>query len=318
MALDKPKVVIVGGGAMGSLFGGLLAAGGLDVTLVDVWQAHVDAVRERGLRMTGHCGERSIALAATTDPSSLRAADVLLFQCKAFANDAAARSVAHLVRPETVAISFQNGLGNEEVLGRILGPQHMLAGLTAQGAEMTGPGAVRNFGDLPTWIGEWGGGASARATALADAFTRHGLPTFASADIKREKWQKLLGNVALGAVSAATQMTSAEIVAIPELREVVLRALDETAAVGRACGVTLPDEAKRAIFDRLTTVGNGGTGASRSSMAADVEARRRTEIDTIHGAVARLGREKGVPTPTIDAMIGIVKGLESRYRKDPA
>ena len=139
------------------------------------------------------------------------------------------------------------------------------------------------------------------------------LPTTASADIKKEKWQKLLGNAALGAASAATDMTSADMVAIPELRAAILRALDETAAVARACGIALGEAEKRAIFDKLTATGGGGTGASKSSMAADIAQKRRTEIDTIHGSVSRLGREKGVPTPTIDAMIAIVKGLEAKY-----
>jgi 2-dehydropantoate 2-reductase len=306
-------VVIVGAGAMGSLFGGLLAQGGLDVTLVDVWKEHVDAIAREGLRIVGHGGERTIRLRATADPASLGAADIVLFQCKAYANEAAARSVAHVVGPATAIISFQNGLGNEETLGGILGAEHVLGGLTAQGAVMVAPGVVRNFGDLPTYIGELAGGLSGRATTIATAFTRHGLPTFASADIRREKWQKLLGNAALGAASAATDMTSAEMVAVPELRDAILRALDETAAVARACGIALTDAEKRAIFDRLTSTGGGGTGASKSSMAADIALRRRTEIDTIHGSVSRLGREKGVPTPTIDAMIAIVKGLESKY-----
>jgi 2-dehydropantoate 2-reductase len=102
-------------------------------------------------------------------------------------------------------------------------------------------------------------------------------------------------------------------VAIPELRTVILRALDETAAVARACGIALSDDEKHAIFDKLTRVDGGGTGASKSSMAADIARARRTEIDTIHGSVARLGREAGVPTPTLDTMIGIVKALESKY-----
>lgn len=313
MGFDKPKTVIVGGGAMGSLFGGLLAEGGLDVTLIDIWKEHVETINRRGLRIVGHGGDRSVRVAATLDPRAVSAADVILFQCKAFANEAAARSVQHAVGATTAVISFQNGLGNEETLGRILGAEHVLGGLTAQGAVVVEAGVVRNFGDLPSYIGEFGGGLSERAVAIADAFTRHRLPTFASAGIKKEKWQKLLGNVALGAVSAATDMTSAEMVAIPELRTVILRALDETAAVARACGIPLGDEEKRAIFDKLTTVGGGGTGASKSSMAADVALRRKTEIDTIHGSVSRLGREHGVPTPTIDAMIAVVKGLESRY-----
>jgi len=313
MALDKPKIVVVGSGAMGSLFGGLLAAGGLDVTLVDVWKEHVDTINRAGLRIVGHGGERTIRVPATCDPQSLRAADVVLFQCKAFANEAAARSVRHLVTGSTVGISFQNGLGNEETLGRILGERHVLGGLTAQGAIVVSAGVVRNFGDLPTYIGELAGGVSERAVAIADAFTRHGLQAFASDNVKKLKCQKLLGNAALGAVSAATDMTSAQMVAIPELRTVILRALDETAAVARACGVALTDDEKHAIFDKLTRVDGGGTGASKSSMAADIALKRRTEIDTIHGSVARLGRENGVPTPTIDMMIAVVKALESKY-----
>jgi len=313
MTFEHPKIVIVGAGAMGSLFGGLLAEGGLDVTLVDVWREHVDAINRAGLAIVGHGGDRTVRVKATTDPRSIASTDAVLFQCKAFANEDAARSVRHLVAGSTVVISFQNGLGHEETLGRILGAGHVLAGLTAQGATVVRAGVIRNFGDLPTYIGEPAGGLSERAVAIADAFTRHGLPTVASADIRKQKWQKLLGNAALGAASAATDMTSAEMVAIPELRAAVLRALDETAAVARACGVALSDEEKHAIFDRLTGVAGGGTGASKSSMATDIAMKRRTEIDTIHGAVARLGRERGVPTPTLDAMIAIVKGLEAKY-----
>lgn len=315
MESAQPRVLIVGGGAMGCLFGGLLAEGGLDVMLLDVWREHVDAINRHGLRILGHGGDRTVRLAATVDAGSLAPADVILFQCKAYANEAAARSVHHLVTGSTAVISFQNGLGNEETLGRILGDEHVLAGLTAQGATVVEAGVIRNFGDLPSYIGELAGGLSPRATAIADAFTRHGLPTFASADIKKQKWQKLLGNVALGAVSAATDLTSAQIVAIPELRTVVLRALDETAAVARACGVPLGEAETRTIFDQLTAVGDGGTGTSKSSMAIDVANRRPTEIDTIHGSVTRLGRQHGVPTPTIDAMVGIVKGLQSQYAK---
>src|SRR5690606_5143393 len=126
-----------------------------------------------------------------------------------------------------VAVSFQNGLGNEEVLGSILGAENVLGGLTAQAGLVEAPGVVRNFGDLPTYVGELQGGLSERATAIADAFTRHGLPTEASANIKRDKWKKLLGNVALGAISAVTDLRSFEIMAVPELQDTVFRLVDE-------------------------------------------------------------------------------------------
>lgn len=313
MNWGRPKTVIVGAGSMGSLFGGLLAAGGLPVTLVDVWPEHVQAIRRDGLRMVGYGGDQRILIEATADPSSISSADLVIFQCKAYANEQAAASVRHLMAPNTVVVSFQNGLGNEERLGAVLGMEHMIGGLTAQGAQMEAPGVVRNFGDLPSYIGELGGGLSERCIAIAQALTRHGLPTSVSASIKKEKWQKLLGNAALGAFSAATNMTSADMVAVPTLRAMILRALEETASVAAASGVVLDEPGKRAIFDKLTSLGQGGTGNSRSSMAVDIERRRRTEIDTIHGAVVDRGRELGVPTPTLETMVAVVKALESKY-----
>ncbi|MCL4768234.1 MAG: 2-dehydropantoate 2-reductase [Hyphomicrobiaceae bacterium] len=313
MGFEQPKVVIVGAGAMGGLFGGLMAEQGLETTLVDTWAEHVGAIRSSGLRIVGVGGDRVIPVRATTDPARVTEADVVLFQCKAFANEAAAQSVKHLFGRGAVAVTFQNGLGNEEVLGGILGTENVLGGLTAQAGLVEAPGVVRNFGDLPTYVGELHGGLSERAEAIAAAFTRYGLPTMASADIKRDKWKKLLGNVALGAISAVTDMRSFEIMAVPELQELVFRMLDEAAAVAAAEGHKLDVAEAREVLMQLVDTTGGGTGASKSSMREDIIRRRRTEIDTIHGAVARLGRRHGVPTPAIDAMVALVKGLQSQY-----
>ncbi len=315
MRLEKPEVVIVGAGAMGGLFGGLMAEQGLPVTLVDTWVEHVNAINAHGLRMVGVGGDRPIKVRATADPSPIASADIVLFQCKAFATEAAAASVRHLFGRGAVAVSFQNGLGNEEVIGSVLGIANVMGGLTAQAGLVEAPGMVRNFGDLPTHVGELKGGLTARAQAVADAFTRHGLPTTASAEIKREKWKKLLGNVALGAISAVTDFRSFEIMAVPELQDIVFRAVDEAAAVAKAEGIPLDVSEARSVLMKLVDTTGGGTGTSKSSMREDIIRRRRTEIDTIHGAVARLGREHGVPTPTIDTMVALVKGLQSQYLK---
>jgi 2-dehydropantoate 2-reductase len=313
MSFENPRITVVGAGAMGGLFGGLLAEGGLDVTLVDAWPEHIAAIKANGLRIVGVGGDRAIKVKATTDASEVRTADVVLFQCKAFANEAAAKSVKHLFGGATVAISFQNGLGNEQTLGAILGAQNVLGGLTAQAGLAEGPGVVRNFGDLPTYIGEMAGGLSERAVAIAKAFTAHGLPVSASPDIKRDKWKKLLGNVALGAISAVTDMRSVEIMRVPELQEIVFRAVDEAAAVASREGVALDVAEAREVLMKLVDTSGGGTGNSKSSMREDIIRRRRTEIDTIHGAVARLARQHKVATPTIDTMVAMVKGLQAQY-----
>jgi len=313
MSFENPKIVVVGAGAMGGLFGGLLAEGGLDVTLVDAWPEHITAIRRKGLRIVGVGGDRDIAVKATTDAREIEAADVVLFQCKAFVNETAARSVKHLFDGATVAITFQNGLGNEQALGAVLGEKNIIGGLTAQAGLAEGPGVVRNFGDLPTYIGEMSGGLSERAVAIAKAFTDHGLPVTASAEIKRDKWKKLLGNVALGAISAVTDLRSFEIMRIPELQEIVFRAVEEAAAVAKAEGVALDVAEARSVLMKLVDTSGGGTGNSKSSMREDIIRKRRTEIDTIHGAVARIARQHGVATPTIDAMVAMVKGLQSQY-----
>jgi 2-dehydropantoate 2-reductase len=313
MSFEQPKVVVVGAGAMGGLFGGLLAEGGLDVTLVDIWQEHIAAIKARGIRIVGIGGDRDIPLEAAADAREVGHADVVLFQCKAFANEAAATAARHLFNGKTVAISFQNGLGNEERLGRILGASNVIGGLTAQAGLVEAPGVVRNFGDLPTTIGEMAGGLSDRVVAIAKAFTAHGLPTRASDDIKRDKWKKLLGNVALGAVSAVTDLRSFEIMRVPDLQAIVFRSVDEAAAVAKAEGVALDVTEAREVLMKLVDTKGGGTGTSKSSMREDIVRRRPTEIDTIHGAVAALARKHGLATPTIDAMVALVKGLQSQY-----
>jgi 2-dehydropantoate 2-reductase len=316
MSFENPKVVVIGAGAMGGLFGGLLAEGGLDVTLADTSAEHVRAIASNGLKIVGVGGDRAIPVKATSDATTIKAADVVLFQCKSFANEAAAAGARHLFTGRTVAISFQNGLGNEEALGCVLGAENVLGGLTAQAGLVEAPGVVRNFGDLPTIIGEMSGGLSDRATAIADAFTRHGLPTGASPDIKREKWKKLLGNVALGAISAVTDLRSAEIMRVSELQEIVFRTVDEAAAVANAEGIALDVTEAREVLMKLVDTSGGGTGNSKSSMREDIVRRRRTEIDTIHGAVQRLARKHGVATPTIDTMIALVKGIQSTYLQE--
>ena len=135
----------------------------------------------------------------------------------------------------------------------------------------------------------------------------------ASPEIKREKWKKLLGNVALGAISAVTDLRSFEIMRIPELQEIVFRAVDEAAAVAKAEGVALDVAEARSVLMKLVDTSGGGTGNSKSSMREDIIRKRRTEIDTIHGAVARLARQHKIAAPTIDAMVAMVKGVQSTY-----
>ena len=306
----RPRVVVVGAGAMGSLFGGLLTEGGLDVTLVDIWREHVDAINANGLKMVGHGGDRIIPATATSDPSTIDGADVAFFQCKAIYNADAAASVKHLFdNDRTVAISFQNGLGNEEEIERILGAGKVLGGLTAQGANIEAPGVVRNHAELPSFIGEMKGGVSGRTRALASALSAHGLPTEASENIRHDIWKKLMANIGVSGTSAAPNLTLGGIVRVPELEAIAYRAIDEALAVAKAENIELDPDGAREVFHQITS----GTPGNKSSLCVDVVNERPSEVDYIYGAVIKLGAKHGIDTPVLQTISAVIKGLQSHY-----
>ena len=310
--MEKPSVVVVGAGGMGALFGAILQEGGLAVTLVDTNAEHVAAMKKNGLKITGFGGDRAIDVDARETASDIDQAGIILFQCKSHGTRGAASGVRHLVDKGAVCVSFQNGLGNEEVISEVVGAENVLGGLTAMAAVLEGPGLVRDFSRVPSSIGEMGGGASARAEAIAKAFTAAGLETHVSEDVRRDIWKKLLGNIAMSAASGATDMTSVEVLSVPELKATALRALDEAFAVATAQGVNLDHDAAVAGLEMITAP--GGTGDNKSSLCVDLLNGRPTEVDFIYGSVIELGRKSGVPTPTLETLASIVKGLEARNR----
>ena len=311
-------VVVLGAGAMGSLFGGLVAEGGLDVTLVDPWREHIEAIRQRGLRVVGHGGDRRISVEATTDPASVRSADIVFVQCKANFNAAAAASVRHLFAEggdagsgDIVAISFQNGLGNEEELAGYFGSDQVLGGLTAQGANIEAPGIVRNHAELPSYIGEMKGGITKRTRSIAKILTDANLPTEASENIRRDIWRKLMANIAISAVSGITGLNIGQIFNGHMADDVAYAALDEAIAVARACGIELSSGEAREILEKIAAP--DGTPQNKSSLRMDIENERPSEIDYINGAVVKLALEHGIAVPVNEALLALVHGIQHRY-----
>jgi len=305
------RIAVVGAGAMGSLFGGLLAEGGLEVYLIDVWREHIEAVRKRGLKITGEGGERIVKVGAAVDPEEVGIVDVVLVQTKARHTAEATRNARCLFGRDTVAVSFQNGLGNEEVIAGIVGREKVLGGETAQGSGMVEPGVIRHAGNLPSHVGELEGGISERVRIIAATFTGAGLDTFASENIMKDIWKKLLANIGINAISALCNFRVGEIFDTPETRETILEALDEAALVAKAEGVEVNVEETKEVLDSIT--GKGGTGSNRSGMLVDVLNKRKTEIDFINGAIVRLGKKHGIPTPVNKTLTAAVKGLECNF-----
>jgi len=216
-----------------------------------------------------------------------------------------------LVEGGAVCISFQNGLGNEEAIAAEVGAQNVIGGLTAMAGYMHGPGEIQDFARVPSCIGELTGGLSPRVERFADLFTKAGLETQPSANIRHAIWKKLVGNIALSAVSGVTNLTSAEALAIPELKATGFRALDEALAVAHSAGIELDRESAVTGMEMISEP--GGTGDNKSSLCVDLLNDRPTEVDFIYGTVIALARENNIKTPTLDTLAALVKGRESHY-----
>ena len=313
MTTLNSKVMVMGAGGMGALFGMILDEGGMDVTLVDNDQAHVAAIQNNGLKISGLGGERSRVMHAVTSPEGITDIDIVLVQCKGTSTRSAAESMKHLAKQNTVFISFQNGLGNEDILGEVLGTENVLGGLTTMAGARLGAGHIQDFDRVPTYIGEIEGGISARVDAIAKALTAAGLETKPSADINADIWKKLIGNLTMSAVSGITNMTSTEILNIESLHSLCYRALDEAISIAQSQNVNLDKQAVIAGLKMMTQP--GGTGDNKSSLCLDILAQRQSELEFIYGRPLALAKKANLNVPTLQALYGLVKGIETHYVK---
>jgi len=314
MKKKNTDIAIVGAGGMGALFGSILSENGLDVVLIDPNREHVESIESNGLKIEGFGGNRTVRIPATSDASELESANLLFFQCKAQGSRDASRSIRHLLHENSVCISFQNGLGNEEVIAEEVGADKVLGGLTAMAGLLLGPGRIRDFSRVPSYIGEMHGGPSERVASIAEKLTCSGLETHISEDIFQEIWKKLLGNISMSAVSGLTNLTSATIMSIPELKPVCLQAMEEAFKVAVASGISLDREAVLRGMELISQ--SGGTGDNKSSLCVDLLNHRETEVDSIYGGVIKLAEEKGIGTPTLKVLHALVKGVEQNFKRD--
>ena len=314
MKKKNTDIAIVGAGGMGALFGSILSENGLDVVLIDPNREHVESIESNGLKIEGFGGNRTVRIPATSDASELESANLLFFQCKAQGTRDASRSIRHLLHENSVCISFQNGLGNEEVIAEEVGADKVLGGLTAMAGLLLGPGRIRDFSRVPSYIGEMHGGTSERVASIAEKLTFSGLETHTSEDIFHEIWKKLLGNISMSAVSGLTNLTSATIMSIPELKPVCLQAMEEAFKVAVASGISLDREAVLRGMELISQ--SGGTGDNKSSLCVDLLNHRETEVDSIYGGVIKLAEEKGIRTPTLKVLHALVKGVEQNFTRD--
>ena len=304
------KIYFLGAGALGCAIGGTLAAAGSDVTLIDPYQAHVDAINRDGLRMKVGDSERVVRVRAALDAAKLEAPDLLIVLVKSFHTRAAIEGARNIVGPDTAVMSLQNGMGHEEILSEVVGAGHVLAGKTYVGGVMLAAGhVIAGTQGKRTVIGEIDGRISERAGAIAAEFERAELPCEVSGNILGAMWDKLLINVATGALSGITGQVYGSLYAVPEIEATAIAAVAEAMTVAEASGVKLSIKAPR---DAWLMAAEGLPYEFKTSMLQSLEKGSITEIDFINGAVVRIGRKYDIPTPVNQTLVAAIKGIERR------
>ena len=304
------KVCIVGCGAVGSLFAANLAAlEDVEVWAYDLSQAHVEAINERGLRLTGAGEVHATGIRATSDASALPACDFGIVATKAMHTETAIAATAAAFSNGAVA-SVQNGVGNEETIAAHV--SRVIRGTTFPAGKVLEPGVVQWDVEGDTTLGPFEPSPAARdeIERLADACTRGGMPTAAVADARGAQWRKVIFNAATNPIGALTGLTHGRVCERPDLRALVSGLVDEGKAVAAAQGIEL-DADPEALIDHAARpeVAYG----HKASMLQDVEARRQTEVEYLNGGIVRFGREHGVATPLNEAVVALIEGMEASW-----
>lgn len=312
------NILVMGAGAVGSVFGGFLAKAGHQVCLVGR-ERHMAAIRETGLQIEGIWGEhvvRNLGTSTTIGDVPPEPFDLVLITTKSYDTGEAARQVLPVITGKTLVVSLQNGLGNVDVISDIVGPHRVVGGTLIFGVEHVAEGRVKVtvFGGN-VMLGSQGSEIdTSRIVKIADAFTEAGIPAEATREIQKFIWGKVLYNCCLNALSALLEVSYGRLSEFAEAREIIAVVIEEVFTVAKRQGVTLawdsPSEYQRHLFGQLVPA----TYSHHASMLYDVRHGKRTEIDSLNGAITRLGTEMGLRTPVNQMLTRLVKAKEQMCR----
>lgn len=304
------KIAIVGAGAMGSVYAGLLAGGGNEVWAIDVWGEHVQAIRDQGLRVEGASGDRVVHVHATLDPAEVGTCDLVIVATKASGIASAAASLAPLLDERTPVLTIQNGLGAAERLANHVDAQRIMIGVAGGfGASMRGPGHVHHNGMELIRVGEMGGGRSKRLDQVVSVWQASGFNVRAFEDINQLVWEKFVCNVAFSGPCTVFQRTTGEVMADPHAWQIAVGCALEAYEAGRGKDIRFGFDDPRAY---VTAFGEKIPRA-RPSMLLDHLAKRRSEIDAINGMVPVIACELGTRAPYNEVVSAIVRSRESEF-----
>lgn len=305
------KIAIIGAGAMGSVYAALLADAGNDVWAIDLWEQHIHAIREQGLRVEGASGDRVVRqLHASTEASDAGACDLIIIATKASGVGSAARAIGPILRDDTLVLTIQNGLGAGERICKYLPPDNVLLGVAGGfGASVKGPGHVHHNGMELIRIGEMQGGLTSRVEQIAQLWQQAGFNVQSFADINQLIWEKFICNVTFSAPCTVLKRTIGEVMRDPYSWKIALTCGLEAYEVARAKRIALsfddPEEYVSAFGGKMPN--------ARPSMLLDHLASRPSEIDAINGMVPVVASEVGMTAHYNEVVTAIVKSREADF-----
>jgi 2-dehydropantoate 2-reductase len=299
------KVAIVGAGAMGCLFAARLAEAGAQVTLLDVDRPRLDAITNAGVTIDDDFGVRTVPVAAMTAAEMRSPPDLLLLFTKGTNSAAAVRSISHLIGADTYALTLQNGIGNAEILAGAFPPERVLLGVTTVPSNLDGATRISSHGSGHVVLGPLRPEGEPGAEGAAQFLRRAKLEVRIDPAVEVAVWEKVAFNAALNPLGAVTELTNGEL-GNPDGRRIARAVVAETVATAAAKGIML-DEARvlQQIDHALANHKN-----HRSSMLQDRRAGRRTEIESINGAIVREGERFGVATPVTGALAALMRLID--------
>jgi len=301
------KISIIGSGAMGSLFGGMLALAGEKVVLYDVYKEHVDAINKDGLTIE-EAASKEVVVAhpeASCDPQSVANSDVFIIFVKSTATEDVAAQFKSFAGPHTIALTLQNGLGNEEILRRYFGTERTAVGVTSQGATFLGPGKIRHAGNGPTHI-SMADQKGEKLSLLVTSLSKAGFETHISDEVTSLVWSKLIINVGINALTALLNVQNGILLEYDDIKAVMADLVNEALAVASRKNIRL-------IYDDpLSTVYEVAkkTASNTSSMLQDFLHNRKTEIDFINGAIVKEAKKLGIQVPVNETITRLIRTLD--------
>ena len=304
------KIGIVGAGAMGCVYATLMADAGNEVWAIDTWQAHVDAIAADGLRLEGASGDRTVAINATSDPTTVGPCDLVIIATKAAQVEAAAASARALLGPETAVLTIQNGLGSAAKVARVLSQERVIVGVVGGfGASIKAPGHAHHNGMELVRLGEASGAVTPRLERIAALWRGAGFTVKCFDDIDQLVWEKLICNVCYSGTATLTGLTVGEIMADADAWPVASGCAAEAYRVARAKGIHLD------IDDPVAYVRDFGAKipGARPSMLLDHLAGRRSEIDAINGAIPPEALALGLEAPYNSLVSALVRAKETGF-----